>query len=284
MASKKKAKTGRASSSPSGRGRKSAVQPKPTSLPATPPPRSVLTIDITGGISQQLPTSMRKRSTLLLDAEAELLSPTSIRLNLNLVFRHVVLKNQNIFEHEDWLIGSTGAQAMVRVDNSGAVVGHTGETILPTEVTLKEGERRSATAVLKPSVKKGEGEEASEISLGEVKFGKASTRSAEVVYPFEERELAVAKLPDQVEWIYTMPGGPKVTLPLKFGNVPLSATGEWAGKKIGGFISARPLDLQCARRGKPLPFLKSLAAEFRMNKADICGRSGWQAEFREVRR
>lgn len=183
------------------------------------------------------PKSQRKE-VMFLDLEPDFLGEQTIRLDLNIVFRPIPLK-QGWLEKADFYIGSTGARVGFEA-TGGEVKNYTRGTPLQVDYEKTYKRSRETAVKLSPGVKIGAEAKA---ELGEVTFGKDNESTFTAKFSGSELTLTDTYLGDGVEWEFVPPAG-QVIHDYLAGNLNLYVEAFWNGDAKEGKIELRPSDVR----------------------------------------
>jgi hypothetical protein len=137
--------------------------------------------------------------------------------------------------------------------------------------------------VLRPALKRKNGKDETEASIGELKGEAGKTRTSESSYSARECELSPRSTRNSVRWALRLPKGLKVTFDYIFGNVCLNATARWSDSRIEGVVRAKPSDIRFFTPDGPVTAMESLSMRYAMYRKGIKidGTDGWSAAFKE---
>jgi cold-inducible RNA-binding protein len=179
-----------------------------------------------------------RKDVMFLDLEPDFLGENTIRLDLNIVFRPIALK-QGWVDKADFYIGSTGARVGFEA-TGGQVKNYTRGT--PLQVDHEKTYRRSRESAVNilPGITIGTNVKA---DLGTVSFRKETESTFTAKFSGSELALTDTFLGDGVEWEFVPPAG-QVIHDYLAGNLHLYVEAFWNGDAKEGRIELRPSDVR----------------------------------------
>ena len=174
---------------------------------------------------------------VFLDFEPDFLDENTIRMDLNVVFRPILI-TRGWSQTKDYYIGCTGARLLFETFN-GQVRSYTkGKAI---DVDYEHVYTRSRTASVKVAPKMQFGKKA-EVDPGELSFDHDNKRFFRTNFSGAERMLSDIDLGYGVEWELKLPAG-QVIRDYLIGNLFLYVESSWACNHKSGRIVLRPSDV-----------------------------------------
>jgi hypothetical protein len=209
-----------------------------------------------------LPSEALDRSIVLLDFEADVLKPSCLHLDINVVLNYVALRRRVIGASVDYYVGCTGVRVEVEAA-SGEIADHSSSQTLNVNYQNAVSRKRTSSIKIAPKVTIKADQAANSLELGEVLLEAGHDSTFTASYAGLERLLTATHFGRAIRWEAAMPRGEKVIGDFLSGNLYLFADCCWRIPLKRGRVSVTPTEVRFFNsERRPVGKMASLVMEY----------------------